>query len=1660
LTLLCWCLEEYDYLNEFEFACFEPMIYFCVSFLQKNYVGDTGLAYRLHSILSTVLPTVHLCCDFIQYIDRRGYDREHDRLTLQARLGFQNIDELDSRFAPYIQLHWFLHIQTSYMSVHFLNLINAWRRTPAYIGNIHCMRHGERDWFRLQPAALMSNTTFNTLSAPFIEEFLKIFVLNVFGLYPAVCLYVFIVLLEQYLYRDHRIFQNLLHSLFFFLPAHWCLILHFMFNLHCVAFASFSPCSFYFTAMEVFSVADQLALGCAVNRSIVNILHSQTILEIIGNVRLLYSLVNYNWDKLMEDAFFRAIHDFILKIYSLVDNVSTATFDMNTILKAGGIWNILMKLRAKLSDNTYIAIFMAFFRKSIIGRIFWRFADIDFNTYLESIVDLPLPKAITPFGLVDEFFKIVKVIGLYTVFYFQGMSSNWFTYLSKVDKFQVRFSDLYLNPGVVNGVPCRGEWQVKVDELVQDIQRYRMCEAIDLTVAENVTLRTMYEKALFLQRSLYTKDRVLQPRAEPVGLLICGPPGCGKSTLIPTIVQSICEARGRTFRLTDIYYSDRSKYEDTLENFTYAYVIDDLGQKSSNIVKDVDTADYLKLIHIINTAPYVAIKAFEDKGCVAFTGDLVIATSNVTIEVSNKILNEITDIDALKRRLYTILVKLKPEFVDGIPRDCRTQNVHLFTITEFNLVTHVYDLVEVDVELPVLLKFIMSRLSDKDASYASARFFDDKPLCKECMSRECSHVYTPASFFYLLLSCFNLVMNGFVIWYLNYFYKIINNYHYWMFTIRCNIRYYQDRAIKDFFGNRTVRILLSIALSGAILKLVLTHVQDSFYPTSLNDVERKVESIVDIPPRPYLEKAYRLPLKRLTKKTKVINKDEFLNRCKGSLFRVQLCFGPGIKDEECHGWYLTEKLFVLPAHIFYDYRHVIVTIIDTDERIRGFGDNKSFSINLDSDLTYINRELDLAIVVNPNRLTADRCLIDYVQLQKDVTTTTDVFYVVTRDISNNIKCVEFYGKLMNFGLPVNTPSLEGYVLDRFIVSINEVTTDGDSGGLLFQLIDDHPIIVGNVSCKSHKNKNSSFSYLDVSDFKSPVVVPYDNTEEVDFHSTAFKYFADASIMEPLVERSFVKVLTKFPSNPIMALKPIGTLMNSLPTNWRDRMLKSIHFDDVMQFKPDIPEFMPPKCGKFKTEYGYIHNQVYYALRRGDNPNYVNHSIMKDVRNSMLEDVLSSPIFLTQPLTVDESINGIRGQKNIRRMQIHSSMGFGGSGKIADYCKIECVDGDKDHIIMPTFILNKVQTYLEDLSQGIVVPIFTKISPKMDEVIRPDKVLSGKTRNINIFPPFHNIAMRMYMLPIIDFLMRNWNIIGSAMGINATSLEWKDTLSHLIRGLKEPDFNALDHVSFELHEGAMFNWYVDDFFLQVAHHIGFNDHQCYILSRLLYQDTHVCNVILNDVILINNNNPSGSISTTVRNTTANDMSFRYVVALLITRIINDALRNYVRRKTYGDDLTVSRSIEIQKIFTYDRIKVAYSTIGFEVQPGSKSLTDTEFVPFWHESVTFLKRYFRIIHIERNGGFNIITAPLEEKSMCKSLLWYARSESVTAHSQYNQILSNVQRESWLHGKETFIKYTDFISTLIAKYHYDPILHDYDYYLDEYLRGDFTTYELSFC
>lgn len=174
--------------------------------------------------------------------------------------------------------------------------------------------------------------------------------------------------------------------------------------------------------------------------------------------------------------------------------------------------------------------------------------------------------------------------------------------------------------------------------------------------------------SLFLELSASVMDKktamMAKNRTTPIAVLIHGPPGIGKSSLVDYIFNMMSHVKGREHKQSFIYERNTtSQFWEGYSPYEQPYIhYSEAGSLNPNIVSKAGDPIVAELCSVIDSLSRTADMAFDGKGKVFFLPELVV------IDTNNKDLNAaqaVSNPAAIRRRFIYVEPTVKDEYKKG-----------------------------------------------------------------------------------------------------------------------------------------------------------------------------------------------------------------------------------------------------------------------------------------------------------------------------------------------------------------------------------------------------------------------------------------------------------------------------------------------------------------------------------------------------------------------------------------------------------------------------------------------------------------------------------------------------------------------------------------------------------------------------------------------------------------------------------------------------------------------------------------------------------------------------------------------------------------------------------------------------------------------------------
>nr|UBJ26086.1 hypothetical protein 1 [Riboviria sp.] len=483
--------------------------------------------------------------------------------------------------------------------------------------------------------------------------------------------------------------------------------------------------------------------------------------------------------------------------------------------------------------------------------------------------------------------------------------------------------------------------------------------------------------------------------------------------------------------------------------------------------------------------------------------------------------------------------------------------------------------------------------------------------------------------------------------------------------------------------------------------------------------------------------------------------------------------------------------------------------------------------------------------------------------------------------------------------------------------------------------------------------------------------------------------------------------------------PLGTNPNEGKEGFRG-MLKESRLYEELKGKLSEPYYFPKSIAGNVALPGqpYQHASAWrHTFKRFDLPNEAAHAHFLAAVMSYISNFDSANFPKLAPLTLAQAFFG-EPSIGVDPFPMKTSTGpywrKKGFKKKEDLFTRDEETGE--YHLIPEF-RDSVQRGLDLLEGGVIVAPLVELVAK-DEVRPVRKLNEYNVRLFSVLDVDYNILVRMYMMPLVVFLLKEKECSECFGQMHAASSQWTALYNYLV----EPGFTKFADMDFS----AFDTCHDEKVFLAVSYVMkvlakccGYTDSDAHKVGMLVQSmGTQVCQY-KGDYFLKTKGMPSGVILTLIINSLANSLLMRIVFSEL-TGLPQSEFRKHVRLATVGDDNIHSFSDDIADQFTMRRAQPVYKKLGYTITPASKGdiLVDSMSL----EDLVFVKRKF----VLWPDGF--YRAPIDTDSIYKAFCFEPKGGPTTSVERLSNVFTSGLYEAYLHG-ETF--FNEFVSEMSQLY-----------------------------
>jgi len=441
-----------------------------------------------------------------------------------------------------------------------------------------------------------------------------------------------------------------------------------------------------------------------------------------------------------------------------------------------------------------------------------------------------------------------------------------------------------------------------------------------------------------------------------------------------------------------------------------------------------------------------------------------------------------------------------------------------------------------------------------------------------------------------------------------------------------------------------------------------------------------------------------------------------------------------------------------------------------------------------------------------------------------------------------------------------------------------------------------------------------------------------------------------------------------------------------------------------------------------------------------------HLAYEDVKRKLNISYCGDSIqFYKRVMTFEEAVRGIDTEEYIRALPRNTSAGYPWifsrdlkkPGKETWLGKDDVYKGR-----MYEELRSATLSLIDSASRGERQPVIW-IDCLKDELRPIEKVKAGKTRVFSVCPQHYSLAMRMYFLGFVAWIMKNRLDNEISVGINVFSDEW-----HKLALLLQTKGTAVIAGDFSNYDGSLSSEILWKFCDMANEFYG--DSNQLIRKTLFVEIVNGVHIYNGNVYQWNKSLPSGNPFTAVINSVYNIISMR-MVWRHITGLGMPEFNLHVFMQAYGDDNVLNKSEYAGEIgFTMENIMKAYKDVlSMTYTDELKSLDSSEKTLF---DINYLKRKF--VHC---AVMNRYIPPLTLETILEMVNWVKMGAEVEL-----QLVERVEvafMELSLHGKEVFNKWVPVIYNALRSRAQARLRTGvcYEEYMEYWIRNDVAMLQL---
>jgi len=702
---------------------------------------------------------------------------------------------------------------------------------------------------------------------------------------------------------------------------------------------------------------------------------------------------------------------------------------------------------------------------------------------------------------------------------------------------------------------------------------------------------------------------------------------------------------------------------------------------------------------------------------------------------------------------------------------------------------------------------------------------------------------------------------------------------------------------------------------------------------------------------------------------------------------VTLHFTDGEKYVESNGFLLGGQFVLMTKHSFPMVEESICEMV-CETRRTGATQNFTTMVSV-RDVIAVDRELMIVQVVE---MTPRKQIIDWIPETRCVEKYNGKAFLLYRKYTGELCVIEADCARMKH----KRVNEEDFGLTWFFGGLSEITQLGQCGGLWFLQTEDGPMLVANhvALCGNEAigiDLTSRTEWLKHhKDISNESIFPIPEAARIgkigDLHPHAGTNYLESGYVESYGS------LTGFRGDPRNSIVPTRIA----PLLERDGF-ESTH--------------APAELKGYEFKKNHL---VEFTTHTTLSPKLVD-AVMSVMLEEWIENIPKAALAELRPLPQEDVMNGVEGIKYFDQLDLSTSAGA--YHKVPKRQVVEFgPDGEKPFKLKPEVQTN-VDALLARYERGEMGNMMFTASAKCEPRTH-EKVKAKKTRVFMAGPVEMTVVMRMLYLSFVRMFYIHRDAFESAVGIDATSIEWDRLFKKLTAGDRRMiagDFKGFDMAFVTRAFTRIFEMII------LLYQLNGADPVILLMMRACARDIVFFMVdYFGEVIRVRGKNPSGQSMTVIVNCIFNSFLCRVAWILAhpefkpempadeLQRLCRE-FRPNVKLVTYGDDdvLGVNRSVGW---FTHTSMSAALAQIGVVYTHADKTDGERDYVT--QEELTFLKRGFRY-----EEELKAVVAPLDATSLLKNLFLRKVSGVLSEPQHLASKLRETQEGFFFHGRTEF-------------------------------------------